>query len=221
MADDERKYTDEQMALILRRAGDLQAQRDDGRHSLAEIQEIARQVGLDPALVAHVAAGLPRKPAVLPASSSSLVQTVETVLPSRVSPEQMGRLVDAVRRASGGQGTSRQVFDSVEWRLGSERELVDLRVTITPTADRTNVRVQHDATGAGFLSVFLPGMTSVISVATAFSALPTAAAAAATSAGIVGVMGAAVWWMQRRLRRSGAALVERVVQAVGDEAGDA
>jgi len=219
MSGDDRKYSDEQMALILRRAGDLQAQRDDGRHSLAEIQEIASQVGVDPALVAHVAAGLPLKPAVLPASASWLVHTVETVLPSRVSPELMGRLVDAVRRASGGQGTSRQVFDSVEWRLGSERELVDLRVTITPTADRTNVRVQHDATGAGFLSAFLPGMASVISVATAFSALPTAAATA-TSAGIVGAMGAAVWWMQRRLRRSGAVLVERVVQAVGDEAGE-
>jgi hypothetical protein len=218
VADDERKYTDEQMALILRRAGDLQAQRDDGRHSLTEIQEIARQVGIDPALVAHVAAGLPRKAAILPAASSTLVQTTETVLPQRVTPEQMGRLVDAVRRASGAQGTSRQVFDSVEWRWGSEHELVDLRVTITPAADRTNVRVQHDATGAAFLSMFVPAFLSVIGIAASFSALPGAAGAAA-SAGIVGAIGGVVWAIRRRLRRSGAELLERVSQAVGDEAG--
>lgn len=220
MADDERKYTDEQMALILRRAGDLQAQREDGRHTLAEIQEIARQVGLDPALVAHAAAGLPRKAAVLPAASSSLVQTMETVIPQRVTTEQMGRLVDAVRRASGAQGTSRQVFDSVEWRWGSENELVDLRVTITPNAERTNVRVQHDATGAAFLSTFIPVIGSVIGVAAAFSALP-AVAAAALSAGILGAIGAGLWTIRRRLNRSGAALLERVTQAVRDEAGDA
>lgn len=220
MADDERKYTDEQMALILRRAGDLQAQREDGGHSLAEIQEIARQVGLDPALVAHVASGLPRKAAVLPAASSALVQTAETVLPQRVTPEQMGRLLDAVRRASGAQGTSRQVFDTVEWRWGSEHELVDLRVTITPTADRTNVRVQHDATGAAFLSTFIPAITSVIGIAISFSTLPGVAGVAA-SAGIVSAIGAGVWAIRRRLRRSGAALLERITQAVGDEAGDA
>lgn len=219
MADDERKYSDEQMALILRRAGDLQTQRDDGRHSLTDIQEIAKQVGLDPALVAHVAAGLPRKAAVLPAAASTLVQTAETVLPQRVTPEQMGRLVDAVRRASGAQGTSRQVFDSVEWRWGSERELVDLRVTITPSADRTNVRVQHDATGAAFLSTFIPAIMSLIGVAASFSSLPGATGAAA-SAGIVGVIGAGVWAIRRRLRRSGAALLERITQAVRDEAGE-
>lgn len=219
MADDERKYTDEQMALILRRAGDLQAQREDGRHTLAEIQEIARQVGLDPALVAHAAAGLPRKAAVLPAASSSLVQTMETVIPQRVTTEQMGRLVDAVRRASGAQGTSRQVFDSVEWRWGSENELVDLRVTITPNAERTNVRVQHDATGAGFLSTFIPAIGSVIGVAAAFSALPVVAAAA-VSAGVLGAIGAGVWTIRRRLNRSGAALLERVTLAVRDEAGE-
>jgi len=219
MADEDRKYTDEQMALILRRAGDLQTQRDDGRHTLAEIQEIARQVGLDPALVAHAAAGLPRTAAVLPAASSSLVQTVETVIPQRVTTEQMGRLVDAVRRASGAQGTSRQVFDSVEWRWGSENELVDLRVTITPNADRTNVRVQHDATGAAFLSTFIPVIGSVIGVAAVFSALPVAAGAAA-SAGIVGAIGAGVWAIRRRLNRSGVALLERVTQAVRDEAGE-
>lgn len=47
---------------------------------------------------------------------------------------------------------------SVEWRWGSEHELIDLRVTITPGAERTNVRVQHDASGAAFLSWVVGGI---------------------------------------------------------------
>jgi hypothetical protein len=216
MSDENRKYSDEQLALILRRASDLQAQRDQGRHSLADIQEIARQVGVDPALVAHVAAGLPARERGQPVRGSSLVHTVETVLPQRVSPEQMGRLVDAVRRASGAQGTSRQVFDSVEWRWGSENELVDLRVTITPTAERTNVRVQHDASGAGVLSGIVATAPLLIGAAIAFSVLPVAAAAA-VSAGIAGTAAAGVIAFRRHLHRRGTGMVERIASAVSEE----
>jgi hypothetical protein len=218
MSDENRKYSDEQLALILRRASDLQAQRDHERHSLADIQEIARQVGVDPALVVHVAAGLPAREPMQPLPGSSLVHTVETVLPQRVSPAQMGRLVDAVRRASGAQGTSRQVFDSVEWRWGSENELVDLRVTITPTAERTNVRVQHDASGAGVLSGIVATVPLFIGAAIAFSALPVAAAAA-VSAGIAGAAAAGVIAFRRHLRRQGTGMVERIANAVTEETG--
>ena len=216
MPDEDRKYTDEQMALILRRAGDLQAQREDGRHTLAEIQEIARQVGVDPNLVAHVAADLPKQSPSVRAESATGVQTLETTLPQRVTPDQMGRLVDAVRRASGAEGTSRQVFDSVEWRQGSEHELIDLRVTITPGAERTNVRVQHDASGATFLSLMIGGAGAVIGTGAAFSSLPVIAGSLVT-AGIVGAAGAGFYAFHRFLARRGATIVERVSRAVHEE----
>jgi hypothetical protein len=216
MPDEDRKYTDEQMALILRRAGDLQEQREDGRHTLAEIQEIARQVGVDPKLVAHVAADLPKQSPSVLTESATEVQTIETSLSQRVTPDQMGRLVDAVRRASGAQGTSRQVFDSVEWRAGSEHELLDLRVTITPGAERTNVRVQHDASGATFLGLMIGGAGALIGTGAAFSSLPLIAGSLVT-AGIVGTAGAGLYAFRRLLARRGAAIVERVSRAVHEE----
>lgn len=211
---DERKFTDEQMALILRQAGELQAQREDRRHTLADIQEIARQVGIDPALVTHAAAGLPRKLA--PESSTPLVRTVETALPARVTPDELGRMVDAVRRASGAQGSASQVLDSVEWRWGSDRELIDLRVTITPGTNRTNVRVQYDAIGASFLSGFVATVPALLGVTAAFSALPVVAAAA-VSTGVIGAAGAGFLAFRRWLARHGASLVDRVSRAIQDE----
>jgi hypothetical protein len=203
------------MALILRRAGDLQAQREDGRHTLADIQEIARQVGIDPALVTHAAAGLPRKPA--PESTTALVRTVEASLPERVTPEDIGRILDAVRRASGAQGAASQVLDTVEWRWGSDRELIDLRVTITPGGNRTNVRVQYDAIGASFLSGFVATIPAILGVMGAASSLPTAAATA-VSAGVVVAAGAGLLAARRWLVRHGTSLVDRVSRAIQDEA---
>ncbi len=213
---EDRKYTDEQMALILRRVGELQSQREEGRHSLAEIQEIARQVGLDASLVPHVAAGVQRRSPVA-AAGSAVVQTVETVLPVRVSPEQMGRLLDAIRRASGAQGASRQVFDTVEWRAGSEHELVDVRVTITPASRGTNVRVQHDGSGALMLGGILSTVPTFIAGLAAFSLLPGPGAAVVTTV-IAGAAGGGFLAFRRWLSRRGDALVRRVASAVSEEA---
>ena len=214
---EERKYTDEQMALILRKVGELQSQRDEGRHSLAEIQEIARQVGLDASLVPHVAAGVQRRSPVAATAGSAVVQTVETVLPARVSPEQMGRLLDAIRRASGAQGESRQVFDTVEWRAGSEHELVDVRVTITPASRGTNVRVQHDGSGAVVLGGILTVVPTFLAGLAAFSTLPIPGAAVVSTV-IAGAAGGGFLAFRRWLARRGEALVRRVASAVTEEA---
>jgi hypothetical protein len=42
------RYTDEQMALILKRAAELQSAGEEQIHTLAEIQQIAQQVGIEP-----------------------------------------------------------------------------------------------------------------------------------------------------------------------------
>lgn len=214
---EDRKYTDEQMALILHKVGELQSQREEGRHSLAEIQEIARQVGLDASLVPHVAAGIQGRARAAATAGSSVVQTVETVLPARVSPEQMGRLLDAIRRASGAQGTSRQVFDTVEWRAGSEHELVDIRVTITPANRGTNVRVQHDGSGAMVLGGMLSIVPTFLAGLAAFSVLP-GPGAAIVSTVIAGAAGGGFFAFRRWLSRRGEALVRRVASAVSEEA---
>src|SRR5262245_38849338 len=53
-------FTDQQMALILKRAAERQAAGAEPTHSLESIQDIARQVGIDSALVADAAATIER-----------------------------------------------------------------------------------------------------------------------------------------------------------------
>ena len=62
--DDEggRRYSDEEFALILRRASEISEvgdARPGGGLSLSEIQQIAGEAGIDPTAVARAAAGLP------------------------------------------------------------------------------------------------------------------------------------------------------------------
>ena len=60
----ERRYTDDEVALILRRAAELGGETGPSRSeglSLAEIQPVAREVGIDPATVARAAAALPTR----------------------------------------------------------------------------------------------------------------------------------------------------------------
>jgi len=52
-----RRFTDEEMAVIIKRAAALQAAREARSVTLEELQEIGVQVGIDPALIAHVAQG--------------------------------------------------------------------------------------------------------------------------------------------------------------------
>src|SRR4051812_5379894 len=59
MTDPRTRYTDQQMALILNRAAELQAAGDERRYTLEEIQAIAQQVGIEPEQVAVAAAALP------------------------------------------------------------------------------------------------------------------------------------------------------------------
>ena len=59
----ERKFNDEEVALIIKRAAELQqteqAQQDPGSAlSLTEVEEIAREAGIDPKLIRRAAVGL-------------------------------------------------------------------------------------------------------------------------------------------------------------------
>ncbi len=86
----DRKYSDEEVSLILRKAADLQVQgvaRAEGL-SLQSIQDIAREVGIRPETVAEAAAIVARGDIDLPtaASSSDAKFRIELFSPGARSP---------------------------------------------------------------------------------------------------------------------------------------
>ena len=163
----ERRYTDDEVALILRRAAELGGETGPSRSeglSLAEIQQVAREVGIDPATVARAAAALPtRKPDRLTAIlGGPMYFRLEATMARRASDADLGRILQSIRRAAGRQGRATQVLDSVEWRTSSEREGSQLFVTVTTGDEGTTIEVTGDRQSTAALLYLVPGVAGMI-----------------------------------------------------------
>ena len=74
----EPKYSDEEMRAILRDAAERSTD-DDARHSLADIERIASEVGIPAALVRDAAASLPARDPVAPHEIRTAPTSVQLV----------------------------------------------------------------------------------------------------------------------------------------------
>jgi hypothetical protein len=161
----ERRYTEEELALILNRAAERQEgmQASTPRYTLADIQEIAAGAGIAPDHVASVAASLgdaraPRGGGVLGAPHRF---RFEDSIEGEVADDVIGELFDIVRRALGVQGEVTEALGSVEWK-------------------------GQDALGLHYVTVARRGGRSTISI---LSARGDAAVTAATAGGVAAFFG--------------------------------
>jgi hypothetical protein len=157
ISNDERRYSENEFALILRKAFEFQERQPgaglthpaDGL-SLEDIKAVAGEVGLDPALVERAAA-------ILPTTTVSTAARVlggpskyqmEYTVPGELSKEDFGRVIDAIRQATGKTGKVDEVLGSLEWQTVGETSQV--HVTVSSREQQTTVIVMADrgATGA-------------------------------------------------------------------------
>jgi hypothetical protein len=164
----EDRYTENEFALILRKAFELQEGQAgvDTSHglSLEEIQAVAAEIGLDPALVERAASLLPRT------KTSRLARVfggpstyqLEYSAAGEISKDEFGKVVDAIRRAAGHQGQVNEVLGSLEWNTVGE--LSQIHVTVSPRDGQTAIRVFADRGPAGALTFIFPGLAGLISI---------------------------------------------------------
>jgi hypothetical protein len=201
----ETRFTDQELSLILKKAADLQegdAQSGVARYTLAEIQQIAAEAGIDPNHVATVAAGL----------RSSRAQGANHFLgaPSRyrhdrtmageVDDDVVGELFERARRELGIQGAVTEALGTVEW-TGSDA-MGSTHVTVTRRAGSTTISVLSSKFDAAALTVIPGAMGAVLGpfgVGTALVALGLPAPIAGV-AGVVGAVGGS-WLAIRALWR--------------------
>ena len=156
MSDDQRVYSDEEFALILRNASDLASRvessvpRADGL-TLAEIKAAAAQVGFDPADVERAARLLFAESAPSPFErmiGGPLRHTHETNIPVNLDEQAAARLLSAVRIGAGQGGNRDEGHSSslgMTWHDGGEME--PLRVTARNDKDGTSFSVVVDRRG--------------------------------------------------------------------------
>lgn len=240
-ADRSRRYTDQEVALIIKRAAELQeadpadATRPSGM-SLAELEQVAREAGLDPTLVRRAAREFDtRAPEVSTSkflggpSTIRLERTVEGEAP--LTSYEL--LVEEIRRSLDDPGFAGTVGRTLTWTstMSGRRGFRDRRVAVTVTARDgcTTIRVEESmqrfAHGVFGLSLGVTGgYGGMASMGVGVGVLHSALAALSMWGGIVSggyllartLYGAGLRARTRQLETLMARLVERVELAVGE-----
>jgi len=230
MADFHRKFSDEEFALILRKASELQdgpgpVEGVSGGISLDEIKAIAQEVGIDPAAVDRVAAMMPHaesEGAISRVMGGPTKYRLEQTARGQVSEADVARLLDAVRRASGHHGKVEYGPQGFEW--STVGEVSQIYVTAVPGKDGTHLRVTADRGPASLLTFFFNFLGWMVAAGITGAVIdPESAAvgAAILSGGVLGgiAQGRLVW---AKTTKSVRAKLHRIMEAltgVVDEAG--
>lgn len=161
----ERRYTETEFALILRKALELEERAPvrggEGGLTLAEIQAVAREVGVDPELVARAASQLPDEGS----STAALLlggraRSAASFRSSRIlTAEEMGRAVSAAREVLGQHGEVDQELTGITWK--SVGDVTQSFVTLRPDETGTEIQVRLDRSGAMVLTWFLSAILFV------------------------------------------------------------
>jgi hypothetical protein len=142
---DGRVYSDREVALVLKRASELEGRRDtrgggDGL-TLSQLEEIAREAGLDPDLVAEAALELDTR---RPESTRSLLgpapvqRAVETV-PGQPTEEGLRHLIEVVDHQVPEDGIVTAALGTVRWT--GRGKFRSTQVSVGPTGDKTRIQV--------------------------------------------------------------------------------
>jgi hypothetical protein len=153
----ERKFNDEEVALIIKRAAELQqteqASEEPGNAlSLSEVEEIAKEAGIDPRLIRRAAQGLERpsetsRPSPWIGAPTRIV--FERVVDGEIPVEEFESLVNEIRRTFGDNGMPSVLGRTLAWtstqtggRRHSRGRQVD--VSVTSRGGVTTIRVEEE-----------------------------------------------------------------------------
>lgn len=199
MADDQRVYSDEEFALILRKAAELASRAESPAASsagltLAEMKSAAAQAGLDPALVERAARMLAAAATVSPLerlTGGPLRHHHEARFPIKLDENSAALLLSAVRITAGLAGKQDVGHSSsmgMTWHDGGDTE--SLSITARPEGDGSAVSVALDRRGTLAVVAMSSGMAMFFSVLFGFFALYPESPALGVGGIIAGVGGA-------------------------------
>ena len=178
MSNDEskkRRYSEEEFAQILRKASEIQeSPSGSGRRgtgtglTLEEMKSIATEAGLDAQSISRAAALLGSMEWEEKSGLAAAIfggpgkYHLDIEIPGRLPAEEMGRVLEAIRRAAEHQGEASEVLGGVEWKTVGE--LSAINVNVSPRGDSTSIQIVGDRGGAGAVTFILPMTVSAILV---------------------------------------------------------
>ena len=215
------RYSEQEMALILKRAAELQEGADGQAAdiSLRQIQDIAAEAGISPSYVAEAAAELlepmPRVGWLGAPTRFHDDRWIERPL----NASAIGQVIESVRVTVGLHGEVQQVLDSVEWRGQSPLGMTIL--TLSPRDGGTRIavtisRADHaTVVTLGSIGIGLLGALGGVVLALNFADSAIIASGIIAGSAVVAMLGSArLMWanVARRWRRTASTLVETVAE---------
>jgi len=152
-----RKFNDEEVALIIKRAAELQQteqveQDSSNALSLREVEEIAKEAGIDPALIRRAANTLDQRSEVTrpsPWVGAPTRLVFERVVDGEVSADAYEPLVNEIRRTFGDNGVPSVLGRTLAWtstsqggRRNSRGRQID--VSVMSRGGITTIRVEEE-----------------------------------------------------------------------------
>jgi hypothetical protein len=148
-----RRFNDKEVARIIKRASELQEEEAPTDSttglSLAELEQVAKEAGLDPALVRRAAADLDtrvtdQQPSMLVGAPTTL--RLERTIDGEVPADEYEAIVAEIQRTLDAVGTGATLGRSLSWTLSPasrRRSARSVQVTITPRGGRTTIRIEE------------------------------------------------------------------------------
>lgn len=223
----ERRFSEEEFALVLRRATELQT-RGPGQEkamaraeaeglTLEEMKTIAGEVGISPDLVEEAALAL-RVSGGKPPDPLAVKFVLAASAPGRLSDEDRMRILQAIRDGAMHYGEARETPTGVEWS-SAKGEATQLNVSVYTLEGRNEVRVAVDRTGSAVLTHLFPGIGGFFLVMATASSVELSALGGTIL--VVGGLGAglavarAIWHVNsRRVRERARAVLQAAVSAL-------
>jgi len=147
MSDESRRFTDREVALVLRRASemDLPAEGEAASGlSLNELREIAKEVGITTEAIDRAVASLDRGQRVVPGlAGAPRVRKAVHAVPGELDQDGIARLMRLVDERTDNAGTISEALGSVRW-TGQDR-LKSTRISVTPRGGETTIEVVEKA----------------------------------------------------------------------------
>jgi hypothetical protein len=162
-----RRYSEEEIALILRRATEMQRAEptapDPAGLTMADLEEIAAEAGIDPGMLRQAASELNAQ---LPATLGSRLAgaptavAIERVIEGEMPVERLEELVPTIVAATPGRGTASAVGRSLTWSSQEGSNLTEQQVLVSSQNGQTLIRVEQSYSGlaAGWFGGIMGGV---------------------------------------------------------------
>lgn len=150
-----RRYSDREVARILERATELQRAEPSAMNpeglTLTELTEIAREAGIEPAMLrraaSELAATTPARTLAARLAGAPVSIRVERVVEGELSPERFDAIIPRIQQATDGQGTASAVGRTLTWSSQNTENTTSQQVLISSGEGRTLIRWEERFSG--------------------------------------------------------------------------